>query len=289
MGMDLQPERRLPERVTTTLVKSKARAGDCRAGRRVDRRDDRTNRNGQRGQARAMSVLGNTKSDRHRKARGVESGGAARESMHLTRGDLPVERRAEVSRGRSSEEGRESGWSEGPKAQRDRLAAGLRVARPAPGRPSTRWPRKRSRRWMPVVEPTGGDREARAEGCSESATGSPDRMSWTRCGEVHLRQPPDARKPHVRWCGRGDGRNPVTPTRSKPRECWGRRRGRACPVPRRTPVLPRATTRVAPTGLPIPSSTATARIRGSRRWARRGQQRRRRGWPSRRAESSCRT
>ena len=27
-------------------------------------------------------------------------------------------------------------------------------------------------------------------------------------------QPPDARKPHVRWCGRGDGRNPVTPTRS---------------------------------------------------------------------------
>jgi len=21
-------------------------------------------------------------------------------------------------------------------------------------------------------------------------------------------------KPHVRWCGRGDGRNPVTPTRS---------------------------------------------------------------------------
>ena len=117
MGMDLQPERRLPERVTTTVVKPKARAGDCRAGRRVDRRDDRTNRNGQRGQARAMSVLGNTKSDRHRKARGVESGGAARESMHLTRGDLPVERRAEVSRGRSSEEGRESGWSEGPKAQ----------------------------------------------------------------------------------------------------------------------------------------------------------------------------
>ena len=31
---------------------------------------------------------------------------------------------------------------------------------------------------------------------------------------VYPRQPPDARKPHVRWCGRGDGRNPVTPTRS---------------------------------------------------------------------------
>ena len=159
MGMDLQPERRLPERVTTTVVKPKARAGDCRAGRRVDRRDDRTNRNGQRGQARAMSVLGNTKSDRHRKARGVESGGAARESMHLTRGDLPVERRAEVSRGRSSEEGRESGWSEGPKAQRDRLAAGLRVAQPAPGRPSTRWSRKEE----PPVD-SGGRADRRRQG-----------------------------------------------------------------------------------------------------------------------------
>ena len=37
--------------------------------------------------------------------------------MHLTRGDLPVERRAEVSRSHSSDEGRESGWSEGQKAQ----------------------------------------------------------------------------------------------------------------------------------------------------------------------------
>src|SRR5690625_1873510 len=27
-------------------------------------------------------------------------------------------------------------------------------------------------------------------------------------------QPPDARKPLVRWCGRSGGRNPVTPTRS---------------------------------------------------------------------------
>ena len=117
MGMDLQSEKRLPEVVTTTVVKPKARVGDCRAGRRVNRRDDRTNRNGQRGQARAMSVLGTTKSDRHRKARGVESDGPARQSMHLTRGDLPVERRAEVSRSHSSDEGRESGWSEGLKAQ----------------------------------------------------------------------------------------------------------------------------------------------------------------------------
>ena len=100
-----------------------------------------------------MSVLGNTKSDRHRKAHWVESGGPARESMHLTRGDLPAERRAEVSRGRSSEEGRESGWSEGPKAQGDRLAAGLR------SRPESRLTGRRQET-VPAGEPTGGFRLA---------------------------------------------------------------------------------------------------------------------------------
>ena len=112
--------------MTTIVVKPKALAGDRRAGGRVNQRDDRTNRNGQRGRVRATSVLGNTKSNRHRKAHRVESGGTSRKSMHLTRGELSAERWAEVSRGHSSLEGRESGWSEGPKAQRDRLAAGLR-------------------------------------------------------------------------------------------------------------------------------------------------------------------
>ena len=44
--------------------------------------------------------------------------------------------------------------------------------------------------------------------------------SWTHSGGVHLRQRPDERKPHVRWCGRGDGRNPVNPTRSVGVERW---------------------------------------------------------------------
>ena len=60
-----------------------------------------------------------TKSNRQRKAHQVESDGTARKSMHPARGDLFIERWAEVSRGHSSEEGRESGWSEGPKARRD--------------------------------------------------------------------------------------------------------------------------------------------------------------------------
>ncbi len=45
----------------------------------------------------------------------VESGGPARLFPHLTRGDLPRESAGEVSRGRSSMEVRETGWSKGPK------------------------------------------------------------------------------------------------------------------------------------------------------------------------------
>ena len=156
MGMDLQSEKRLPEVVTTTVVKPKVRAGDRRAGRRVNRRDDRTNRNGQRGQARAMSVLGTTKSDRHRKARGVESDGPARQSMHLTRGDLPVERRAEVSRGHSSDEGRESGWSEGPKAQETGWQPDSGPSRKLPERSSGDDRGRGTGRWIPAGEPAVG-------------------------------------------------------------------------------------------------------------------------------------
>jgi RNA-directed DNA polymerase len=66
---------------------------------------------------RAMSVLGNAKSNRHRKTHRVEPDGTGRKFMHLTRGGLVCESRRGVSRGHSSEEGRESGWSEGPKNQ----------------------------------------------------------------------------------------------------------------------------------------------------------------------------
>jgi len=51
-----------------------------------------------------MSVLGNAKSDCHRKTPMVELGGAGRKYMHLTRGDLGHESGREVSTVRSSEE-----------------------------------------------------------------------------------------------------------------------------------------------------------------------------------------
>ena len=51
-----------------------------------------------------MSVLGNTKSNSHRKAHQVEPCGTGQKFMYLTRGGLLVERQAGVSRGHSSEE-----------------------------------------------------------------------------------------------------------------------------------------------------------------------------------------
>lgn len=53
-----------------------------------------------------MSVLGNAKSDSHRKTPMVELGGAGRKYRHLTRGDLGHESGREVSTVRSSEEAR---------------------------------------------------------------------------------------------------------------------------------------------------------------------------------------
>jgi len=75
-------------------------------------------RTGREAAMRAISVRENAKSNRHRKTHRVEPDGAGRKFMHLTRGGLARESVRGVSRGRSSEEGRESGWSKGPKNQR---------------------------------------------------------------------------------------------------------------------------------------------------------------------------
>ena len=77
-------------------------------------------RTGSEAEMRAMSVLENAKSNRHRKTHLVEPDGAGRELMHLTRGGLRRESAGEVSRGRSSEESR--GNPEGAKGRRSREA-----------------------------------------------------------------------------------------------------------------------------------------------------------------------
>ena len=63
-------------------------------------------RTGEEAMMRAMSVLGNAKSNSHQKTHRVEPDGAGRKFMHLTRGDLWSESSGEVSRGRSSEDNR---------------------------------------------------------------------------------------------------------------------------------------------------------------------------------------
>ena len=89
--------------------------------------NDRRNTNRQRGRMRAMSVLGNAKSNRHRKTHQVEPGGTGPNMfMHLTRGDLRRESGGEVSRGRSSEEDRrKAGGAKGRRTTERATKTGL--------------------------------------------------------------------------------------------------------------------------------------------------------------------
>ena len=99
--------------------------------------NDRRNTNRQRGRVWAISVLGNAKSNRHRKTHQVEPGGAESNMfMHLTRGDLQSESGGEVSRGRSSEEARrKTGGAKGRRTTERATETGLRsVARSHPKR-----------------------------------------------------------------------------------------------------------------------------------------------------------
>ena len=107
---------------------------------------------------RAMSVLVSAKSDRHRKTHGVESDSPARKFTHLTRGGLPIERWAGVSRGRMSEDAwRKPGGAKGRRTSSRRSTSRLRketrvVARNHSDmqlRQVPRWARHGGR-WIPV-------------------------------------------------------------------------------------------------------------------------------------------
>jgi hypothetical protein len=102
-------------------------------------------RTGSEAAMRATSVLGNAKSNRHRKTHRVEPDGTGREFTHLTRGGLRRESAGGVSRGRSSEESR--GNPEGAKGRRDRAKRDRRTA-----------PQARARR---TPKPAGRDNHGR--------------------------------------------------------------------------------------------------------------------------------
>ncbi len=103
MGLNSQHERKLSELMRATVAEPQVRGREAQDERSGMQTYDRRNTNWQRGRVRAASVLANAKPKAHQDA-------SSRARRHvgkvqaLTRGDLPAERRGEVSRGRSSEE-----------------------------------------------------------------------------------------------------------------------------------------------------------------------------------------
>ena len=165
--------------------------------------NDRRNTNRQRGRMRAISVLGNAKSNRHRKTHQVEPDGTGPKKMfmHLTRGDLRCKSGGEVSRGRSSEEARrKAGGAKGRRTQEAKEPQKDRgVIRNGQERSKTQLPAsaKAQDGWMPLVSNRGwqGRPVVEEDKASEGSTAG--------CG-----------KPHIRWCGSPGGLNPVRATRS---------------------------------------------------------------------------
>ena len=90
-------------RATVAEPQGDAREGGAeRSGKQIC---DHRNTNRQRGRVRAASVLANAKPKAHQDAPS-RAGWRAEKVQVLTRGDLPAERRGEVSRGRSSDDAR---------------------------------------------------------------------------------------------------------------------------------------------------------------------------------------
>lgn len=142
--------------------------------------NDRRNTNRQRGRMRAISVLGNAKSNRHRKTHQVEPDGPEpRMFMHLTRGDLLCESRGEVSRGRSSEEAcRKTGRAKGRRTTERATETGLRHRRRVVGR-----------------------NEGGAATAAATALGERGKRGWNAAQETGVAsKSPDARKEKERTC-----------------------------------------------------------------------------------------
>ena len=158
-------------------------------------------RTGSEAEMRAMSVLENAKSNRHRKTHLVEPDGTGRKFMHLTRGDLPRESAGEVSRGRSSDESR--GNPEGAKGRRMQETMKTAVSRVV-----IRHDRVSNETRSPAF-----DAAARSVDPSENVAGMARCTSVTRV-RVTCYSTAGCAKPHVRWCGRVTGRNPRGPIRS---------------------------------------------------------------------------
>jgi len=182
-----------------------------------------------------MSVLGNAKSSRQRKTYLVEPGGTGREYMFLlgetwrvrasresaeaivvwAPGESRVERRAEEAR-----EDHSLHPSTAARRRATRVRSGncgsFRAGGPSQAGGFLR-------RYGACPSSRGGQRVQASE---EVQWATRSRLVWSRCWAPRIHSAVDARglsppgstagcgKPHVRWCGRDDGRNPVISTRS---------------------------------------------------------------------------
>ena len=161
-------------------------------------------RTGSEAAMRAMSVLENAKSNRHRKTHRVEPDGTGRKFMHLTRGDLPRESAGEVSRGRSSEDRRVT--AAGAKGRRmQETNEGVGKSRSHPKRPGTERNLVSRVRWAPR---TGGPSPATHAGGK-----IPRLHERQRFPEI---QPPDAENRMSGGVEGSRGAIPVTPSDLKP-------------------------------------------------------------------------
>ena len=157
-------------------------------------------RTGSEAAMRAMSVLENAKSNRHRKTHRVEPDGTGRKFTDLTRGGLRRESAGGVSRGHSSEDAR--GNPSGAKGRRMQKARKVMASRVV-----SRDERAPSETGFPML-----DEGQTRGGYTREAPG------LARCvkprGIVAVCYPTaGCGKPHVRWCGRVTGRNPRDPIR----------------------------------------------------------------------------
>jgi hypothetical protein len=204
MGMNYQDERNLTEPMAVTVAERQGRPREGEAERSREQRCKRRNTNGQRGRVRATSWRATAKSQGHQDAPGRVRRHAPK--VHdLTRGDLRRESAGEVSKDRSSVE----------VVRKHRGAKGLRTER---------------------LEEESGERTERnedgvgrgnyghypTEGSDREAV-QPQRLLRVHSEAILLCELPERKtggstavcgKPHVRWCGRGGGRNPATSTRS---------------------------------------------------------------------------
>ena len=191
--------------MAVTVAERQGRAREGQAERSCKQMRKRRNTNGQRGRVRATSWRVTAKSQGHQDASGRVRRRAQKVHV-LTRGDLQRESAGEVSRDRSSVEVvRKHRGAKGRRTERLEEESGEGIVRNEDRRGRGNCGHHPPRRLGgPAVQPLQPLR-ARSKThlfreLPECKTGG----STAGCG-----------KPHVRWCGRGGGRNPATSTRSE--------------------------------------------------------------------------